>query len=92
MISDEEYNRLEKAFRVEKANAEAYAAGHNAKLPRERCPSCQLDQHMPGLACPKCRYRHPVAWAVVRSTEHGYVVISLTPPKRIYATFVIEEW
>lgn len=81
---------LEQAFAEAKARALDYIGAYNAKLPSKRCPNCGDEGHVPGLRCPCCGYRHPVAWAILRDSEWGYEVVTLTNRRKVLAEFRVE--
>jgi len=83
--------KLERAFDGARHRAEGYAQCYNELLPTDHCPSCKAPGHVPGLACP-CGYTHPKAYAIVKGSEYGSVVVPLTNQRRrILARFDIDE-
>lgn len=90
MNLDDYLEDLELAFRRERERANEFCARHNAGLPSGACPQCGEPRHLPGIACSRCRYRHPVPWAIIRDTEHGYDVVNLTNSRKVLASFTVE--
>lgn len=82
---------LEIEFAEAKVRALDYTRAYNAKLPSKKCPECGDKGHVPGLRCPACGYRHPRAWAILRDTEFGYDVVSLTNRRQVFASFRVAD-
>ena len=90
MDCDSSYDQLHEAFLGKKRQALAFIHDYNASLPSDRCPSCGDQNHVPGLRCPVCSYRHAVSWVILRDGEWGYEAVALTNRKTILATFNVE--
>lgn len=89
-MSYSEADDLDAAFEKQKQHALEYIHTFNAKLPSAACPGCGDEGHVPGLKCPVCGYRHPIAWAILRDTEFGYDAVALTQRARVYQTFNVD--
>lgn len=89
MDLDDECDQLEAAFDRARHQALDFIKDHNAMLPTE-CPRCREESHIPGLRCANCGYRHETAWAILRDTEYGYEVVSLTDRQCILSAFPVD--
>lgn len=84
--------RLDSAFDEAKRKALDFIEHFNSELPIDECPQCHSkDGHVPGLPCCECGYIHPVPWAVLRSSEYGWDVVSLGNSRHRIISFEVED-
>ena len=91
MTFEEMAEYWDEAFREQRELAYDYLERHNSALPTQACPGCKKLRHLPGLACPRCGYCHPISVARVRDTEWGYQVVSIGVLNVVFAEFRVEE-
>lgn len=88
---NEDFEQLERAFAQQREAATDFCREFNASLPSRACPKCGEAGHCPGVPCFQCGYTHSVSWAILRDTEHGYDVVSLTDRRNVLASFTVPE-
>jgi len=92
MDYDEYIARLDSAFDEAKQKAIAFIEHFNSELPIDACPHCRSEGgHVPGLPCCDCGYVHSVPWAVLRSSEYGWVVVSIGNSRHLIISFDVDD-
>lgn len=90
MSIDEYIARLDAAFLEQKKQALSFIENYNESLPTDHCSECLCSGHVPGLPCPECSYTHPISWAILRSSEYGFEVVTLAD-RKVVMSFSIED-
>lgn len=92
MEIDEYIAHLDAAFLRQKKRAPEFIEYYNRDLPIDECPNCKSKiGHLPGLPCCECSYTHPIPWALIRSSDTGWEVISIDNPRTVIMRFDVEE-